>query len=126
MTPSIVERMEHVAVTVADAPRAPAFYEGVPGLRKAPRPESFDFPGAWYRLANLDLHVIGRDQADPPSRRHFALWVADIRATADHLKNAGHPVLWEHKYKIRNVDRFFTEDPDGNRIEIMGPDAGVT
>ena len=121
-----VDKIEHVAVTVADVRRARAFYEGVLGLREVPRPESFDFPGAWYRLGNLDLHVIGRDQTDPPSRRHFALWVQDIRATADALKNAGCPVLWEHKYKIRDIDRFFTEDPDGNRIEVMGPDVGMT
>ena len=121
-----VEKIEHVAITVADVRRARAFYEGVLNLREVPRPESFDFPGVWYRLGNLDLHVIGRDQADPPSRRHFALWVSDIQATAAAVENAGYPVLWEQKYKIKNVDRFFTQDPDGNRIEIMGPDAGLT
>jgi hypothetical protein len=34
----------------------------------------------------------------------------------------GYPVRPEEKYKILTIDRFFTEDPDGNRIEIMGPE----
>jgi len=121
-----VEKMEHVAVIVADVARARTFYEGVLHLREVPRPESFDFPGCWYRLGNLDLHIIGRDQSDPPSRRHFAIWVSEIEATAAAIESAGYPVLWERKYKIRDINRFFTEDPDGNRIEVMGPDAGVT
>jgi hypothetical protein len=37
----------------------------------------------------------------------------------------GCEVLWEHKYKIEGVDRFFTSDPDGNRIEVQGPEEVV-
>src|SRR3712207_7383782 len=44
-----VQRIEHVAVVVTDVARAKRFYGEVLGLTEAPRPESFDFPGAWYR-----------------------------------------------------------------------------
>ena len=118
-----VERIEHVAVTVTDVDRARQFYGGVLGLTEIPRPESFDVPGAWYRNGPADLHLVSRPRADADSRRHVAFYVADLQAAARVLEAGGYPVLWERKYKIRNVDRFFTHDPDGNRIEVMGPEA---
>jgi catechol 2,3-dioxygenase-like lactoylglutathione lyase family enzyme len=117
----VVERIEHVAVIVTDVERAKAFYGGVLGLTEVPRPESFDFPGAWYRNGPTDLHIIGRAQADAQSRRHVAFFVADLQAAARVLKANGYPVLWE-TMKIPRLDRFFTSDPDLNRIEIMAVD----
>jgi catechol 2,3-dioxygenase-like lactoylglutathione lyase family enzyme len=52
-----VQRIEHVAVVVSDVERAKAFYGGVLGLTEVPRPESFDFAGAWYRNGPTDLHL---------------------------------------------------------------------
>ena len=117
-----VERIEHAAVTVTDVDRAKHFYGHVLGLTEIPRPETFDFPGAWYRNGPTDLHIISRAQADSDSRRHVAFYVSAIAAAARILEAHGYPVLWERKYKIRDIDRFFTHDPDGNRIEIMGPE----
>jgi len=117
-----VQRIEHVAVVVSDVDRAKAFYGNVLGLTEVPRPESFDFAGAWYRNGPTDLHIITRPQADAQSRRHVAFYVADLDVAARVLKAHGYPVLPEEKYKILKIDRFFTADPDGNRIEIMGPE----
>src|SRR5690349_3619622 len=116
-----VERIEHAAVTVTDVERAKDFYGRVLGLSEVPRPESFDFGGAWYRNGPTDLHLISRPQADAESRRHVAFYVSDLAAAARVLEANGYPVLWEHKYPIQGIDRFFTHDPDRNRIEIMGP-----
>jgi hypothetical protein len=48
--------------------------------------------------------------------------VSDVHAAARRLSGAGCRVGWESKYKIPGVDRFFTDDPDGNRIEVQGPE----
>src|SRR5213078_2110636 len=109
-----VERIEHTAVIVTDVERAKHFYGGVLGLTEVPRPESFDFPGAWYRNGPSDLHIISRPQADAESRRHVAFYVSDLQTAARVLEGNGYPVLWERKYKILKIDRFFTRDPDGN------------
>ena len=119
-----VQRIEHTALTVTDVARAKHFYGEVLGLTEVPRPESFDFGGAGYRNGPTDLHIIQRPQPDAESRRHVAFYVADLDAAARVLQAAGFPVLWEQKYKIRGIDRFFTADPDGNRIEVMGPERG--
>jgi catechol 2,3-dioxygenase-like lactoylglutathione lyase family enzyme len=113
-----VERIEHVAVTVSDIDRAKEFYGGVLGLTEVPRPETFDFPGAWYRNGPTDLHIISRAQIDGESRRHVAFFVSDLQVAARVLEAHGYPVLWE-TMKISGIDRFFTRDPDGNRIEVM-------
>jgi len=118
-----VERIEHVAVVVTDVLRAKDFYGRVLGMTEVPRPASFDFAGAWYRNGPTDLHLITNPEADARSRRHVAFFVSDLRQAARALEWEGFPVRWETKYKIIGLDRFFTEDPDGNRIEIMGREA---
>ena len=119
-----VRRMDHVAVVVTDVDRARRFYVGVLGLDEVSRPESFDFPGAWFQTGPEVVHLPGQPASEGVGRRHFCLWVDDVHAAARHLGRAGCRVIWEHAYKIKGIDRFFTSDPDGNRIEIQGPEAG--
>ena len=116
-----VVRMDHVQVNVTDLDRARRFYGGVLELEEVPRPESFDFAGAWYRIGDVDLHLVVRPP-EPESDDHVCFWVADVRQTAQALEARGQAVAWQTRYKIRGVDRFFVRDPDGNRIEVQGPD----
>jgi glyoxylase I family protein len=115
-----VERLDHVSIIVTDVARALAFYTGVLGLTEIPRPKSFDFPGAWLQVGPEVIHLLGQPAPDPRGRRHFCLWVADVHAAARYLEGRGLPVRWDTNYKIEGIDRFFTEDPDGNRVEIQG------
>ena len=114
-------RIDHVQINVTDLPRARQFYGGLLGLQETARPESFDFAGCWYRIGDVDLHLVVRDP-EPTSARHFCLWVRDVKAAAKQIEQAGYPVNWDHKYKIRGVDRFFVFDEDNNRVEIQGSD----
>jgi catechol 2,3-dioxygenase-like lactoylglutathione lyase family enzyme len=117
-----VERLDHVSIIVTDVDRALAFYTGVLGLMEIPRPASFDFPGAWLQVGPEVIHLLGQPTPDPRGRRHFCLYVTDVHAAARYLEELGLPVRWDTKYKIGGIDRFFTEDPDGNRVEIQGSD----
>jgi catechol 2,3-dioxygenase-like lactoylglutathione lyase family enzyme len=119
--PVAIARMDHIQINVTDLARARRFYGEVLELREAPRPESFDFAGAWYRIDAVDLHLLVR-APEPDSEDHFCLWVADVHGTAAVLEARGETVAWQDRYKIRGVDRFFIRDPDGNRIEVQGPD----
>jgi catechol 2,3-dioxygenase-like lactoylglutathione lyase family enzyme len=114
-------RVEHLQINVTDLDRAKQFYGGVLELEEVPRPESFDFAGAWYRIREVDLHLVVRER-EPVSARHFCLWVTDVREAAGKLKAGGHPISWQRSFKIPGVDRFFVFDPDDNRIEVQGPD----
>ena len=122
-----VWHFDHVAIYVTDLAQARAFYAGVLGLTEVPRPASFDFPGAWYQVGPAaTLHLLAERQREPASPRHFCFWVADVHAAARRLGSAGCAVEWVAKHKIIGVDRFFTRDPDGNRIEIQGREAAST
>lgn len=125
----VVSCLDHVAIYISEPDRARAFYGGLLGLREVPRPPTFDFPGMWYRIGSdqpggsfVDLHLVGRPgQVEPPSRKHFCLWVNDVHAASELLAAHGYPVDWD-RTKIAGIDRFFTRDPDHNRIEIQGWD----
>ena len=116
------ERIEHVTIIVTSMKRSRDFYGRVLGLSEVPRPESFDFPGAWYQIGPTFLHLLEKTHQDTASARHFALWVTDIHAAADHAGAQGCQVGWQIKHKIPGIDRFFIHDPDGNRIDIQGSD----
>src|SRR5690349_10102427 len=66
-------RIDHVAVIVTDVDRARRFYAEVLSLREVQRPESFDFPGAWFQAgadaAGQVIHLLGHPEADPRGRR---------------------------------------------------------
>src|SRR5438445_7958838 len=100
MTEPEAIRIDHVQINVTDLPRARRFYGDLLGLIETPRPESFDFAGCWYRIGDVDLHLVVRP-AEQPSARHFCLWVTDVHAAAEKYAAAGHPVAWDRKYKIR-------------------------
>jgi len=119
-----IQRIDHVAINVSDMARALAFYGGLLKLNEVPRPKNFDFAGAWYRIGTVALHLVSRGDVDPPSRRHHAFWVSDVRAAAKSIESAGINVTWD-TYKIEGIDRFFVRDPDGNRLEFQGAELAI-
>jgi len=123
--PIKVEALDHVTVQITDVARAKKFYGEVIGLEEVERPESFDFSGAWFRTPNALIHLVSQEKADAASRRHFCLWVADVKGAAKMFETAGYPAQWNTKNKIPGIDRFFVYDPDNNRIEIQGSDGTV-
>jgi len=114
-----VERMDHVAIDVTDMDRARAFYTGLLGLREIPRPASFDFPGAWFETGSAVLHVVSRPDRDAEGRRHICFVVKNLGDAAAAMRAAGFPVSNDGRGTIPGIERFYTVDPDGNRIEIQ-------
>lgn len=111
---------------VTDVVRAAAFYRDVLGLPEVARPASFDFPGAWFAIGPSSggqmLHLIGDETPDPRGRRHFCLLVDDLQAAERHILSHGVEIAWNRRHKIPGIDRFFVYDPDGNRVELQGPE----
>ncbi|MEM9161288.1 MAG: VOC family protein, partial [Verrucomicrobiota bacterium] len=118
-----IEKLDHVALDVMDVDKAASFYGVLLGLKEIARPESFDFPGLWYELGNTVLHIVGPRQPSLGAH-HIAFWVNDVHACAETVREAGFQVEWD-PYKIVGVDRFFTADPEGNRIEIQGTERNL-
>jgi catechol 2,3-dioxygenase-like lactoylglutathione lyase family enzyme len=112
-----VQAIDHVSVLITDLNRSRAFYGDILGLKEIPRPRTFDFVVIWYELGNQHVHLLLKDRADAISPRHFALRVSDVQAARGHFK--AHGIAMQETTPIPGADRFFVQDPDGNRIEII-------
>jgi glyoxylase I family protein len=112
--------MHHVTVNIVDLTAAKAFYGDVLELIEVPRPRSFDFPGAWYQLGATQLHLVGKQEADAFSTAHFALQVMDIDRLRERLAQTSHEI--QEIPPVPGISRFMMRDPDGNLIELVGPE----
>ena len=94
---------------------ARAFYGELLGLVEVEKPEPLrGRGGVWFE----QLHV-GVEQDFAPARKaHPALRVEDLDDVAGRLQAAGAPVQWDEA--LPGVRRFYTADPWGNRVELLG------
>lgn len=112
--------LNHVALHVKDVPASCRFYGDLLGFIALPRP-AFDFPGAWFALGpRQELHLIGdRQQAISSHHQgnHFALKVASIAQTEDHLQSVGLAFM-DPKQRPDGMWQIFLTDPDGHVLEF--------
>ncbi|MGH9092693.1 MAG: VOC family protein [Acidimicrobiales bacterium] len=115
--------LDHVqlAMPAGGEDRAEAFYSGLLGLVRQPKPEPLaSRGGCWFAAGPVVLHL-GVDADFRPARKaHPALVVEDLDALVDHLAAAGAMVRPDHD--LPGVRRCYVDDPFGNRIELI--DAG--
>jgi len=109
----------HTALRISNLPRAEHFYGTVLGLPKVDRP--LKYPGAWYQLGAVQIHLIADAEMrplQPPEKwgrdRHLAIGVADLEAAKAHLLAHG----CEMQMSASGRAAVFTQDPDGNVIEL--------
>jgi catechol 2,3-dioxygenase-like lactoylglutathione lyase family enzyme len=114
--------LDHVQVA---APRgceveARRFYGELLGLPELDKPEPLrGRGGVWFAVGAQQLHVGVQEPFSPARKAHPALRVRaeEVDALALRLAEAGVEVIWDDE--LPDVRRFFSEDPWGNRIELM-------
>ncbi len=116
-------RLDHVQLAAPPGceEQARAFYGGLLGLPEVEKPEPMRASGgAWFTLGDRQLHVGVEDPFVPATKAHPGLSVgeAELDALAARLEDAGAPVTWDDR--LPGVRRFYTADPFGNRIELLG------
>jgi len=115
--------LDHVQVA---APRgsedgARRFYGELLGMPELRKPDALRARGgAWFACGERQLHVGIADPFAPATKAHPALLfdLADLDRLAERLTAAGCEVLWDDA--ISGTRRFYTADPWGNRIELVG------
>ena len=125
---TVIAGYSHVAICVSDVETSRRFYGETLGLPEAARPD-FDFPGAWYQVGPLQLHLMQREDVPSPGRGigpHFALYVPTetFHSNVDRLREAGVPIMIDpNQRESDGIWAAFIKDPDGNIIELtdMGP-----
>lgn len=102
---------------------ARAFYGGVLGLTELPKPEPLAARGGvWFSCGALQLHLGVEPNFRPARKAHPALRVAGYATLLDALARIGAPVREDDA--LEGVTRAFTEDPFGNRIELVAAEEG--
>ena len=99
------------------------FFGRLLGLFEVAKPEALRARGGvWFRVGAQELHIGVQEPFAPALKAHPALLVPSERldALAERLSAAGAAVVWDES--IVGSRRFFTEDPWGNRIELMAGD----
>ena len=114
--------LDHVQVAAPPGSEREArgFYGKLLGLRELEKPEPLrSRGGVWFAVGDRELHVGVDERFIPSIKAHPALRVAPahLDALADRLISAGSPVAWDDS--LAGVRRFYTEDPWGNRIELI-------
>jgi catechol 2,3-dioxygenase-like lactoylglutathione lyase family enzyme len=112
-------RLDHVQLAVprASENEARSFYGAVLGLVELPKPESIrKRGGVWFRAGDQELHLGVEEPFAPARKAHPGLVVDNLDALRDRLRAAG--VAFEDDANIEGVDRLFTHDPFGNRLEL--------
>jgi catechol 2,3-dioxygenase-like lactoylglutathione lyase family enzyme len=115
--------LDHVQVAAPPGSESEArrFYGDLLGLAELEKPEALrGRGGAWFACGSHQLHVGVTEDFSPATKAHPALRVrlADLDPLAARLESAGSTVQWDDA--IPGTRRFYTADPWGNRIELIG------
>jgi len=110
-----------VAAPVESESAARGFYGRLLGLSELEKPEALrGRGGVWFACGDHQLHVGVTEDFAPATKAHPALRVrpAGLDLIANRLAEAGCEVRWDDA--IPGTRRFYTADPWGNRIELIG------
>jgi catechol 2,3-dioxygenase-like lactoylglutathione lyase family enzyme len=100
------------------------FYCGVLGMVELQKPPVLHARGGcWFKSHGAEVHLGVERDFRPATKAHVGLEVTDVDQMAARVVAAGHRVGWDEELAPRR--RFFTDDPFGNRLEILGPRGGA-
>lgn len=98
--------------------KARSFFCDILGFKEVPKPAPLASRGGmWFITGDIRLHLGVESPFSPARKAHPAMTCDQIERLADCLDDAGHPVRWDEN--LPGTRRFYTDDPFGNRIEIL-------
>lgn len=111
--------LDHVQLAIPEGgeDEARRFFVDLLGMNEVPKPANLSPSGCWFTGGTMSLHL-GVDPDFRPARKaHPALLVDDLDGLRIRLEDAG--CVTKDDKPVAGYCRFFTEDPFGNRIELM-------
>ena len=110
-----------VAAPAGSEDDARRFYGELLGMAELRKPDALAVRGGvWFACGDHQLHVGIAEPFAPAIKAHPALLfdLADLVRLGERLAAAGCNVQWDDA--IPGTKRFYTADPWGNRIEMVG------
>jgi catechol 2,3-dioxygenase-like lactoylglutathione lyase family enzyme len=116
----LVKRIHHVAVIVADVEKSQEFYSSVFGLEPIKRLTATISKnrGAWFKLADQELHLQEREGHIDKTEQHLAFLTENFEEVVSRVKTHGGRYQ-EAKLTEGFSKRCFVYDIDDNRIELL-------
>ncbi|MGY4399119.1 catechol 2,3-dioxygenase-like lactoylglutathione lyase family enzyme [Sphingomonas sp. UYAg733] len=112
--------LNHVQIAVPAGGEAAArrFFGEMLELTELPKPaELAARGGCWFALGDRQLHLGIDPDFRAAKKAHIALSTDDLDALEARLTAAGYPIRTDSP--VGGHRRFFTEDPFGNRLELI-------
>ncbi|MET7567263.1 VOC family protein [Streptomyces sp. NPDC005492] len=98
------------------------YYVDTLGMTEIPKPTVLAARGGcWFGAGAVQLHLGVEADFRPARKAHPGLRVTGIEAYAARLKAHGAEVVWDGD--LPGHRRFYSEDPVGNRLEFLEPEA---
>ena len=114
-----VTGIDHVQIAAPPGCEAAAraFYGGLLGLEELPKPPALAANGGcWFRAGAQELHVGVEEMFAPARKAHPGFVVDDLEALRELLAASGLDPVPDGR--IPGTERFYVDDPFGNRIEL--------
>ena len=128
-----IRQLHHISLPTTDLERSRQFYGEVLGLTEIQRPP-FPFPGAWFRLGDRELHLIGGEGARSQGGSRDRSAAAAFRDPGGELRGGAGPVAGAGYHEdveetdpkhlmvmlqpLTGYPQAYIADPDRHLIEI--------
>ncbi|WP_175772840.1 glyoxalase [Paraburkholderia phenazinium] len=112
--------IDHVqlAMPAGGEDNARRFFSEILGLQELPKPaDTAGRGGLWYQCGPMQLHLGVQKEFAPALKAHPGLLVDRLEPIVEALKSAGYALSTD--VPIKGFSRIFTNDPFGNRIELL-------
>ncbi len=117
---TVIVGIDHVqlAMPPGGEAEAEAFYAGVLGIPRVPKPTPLAARGGcWFERDGLRVHLGVEKDFRPAAKAHPALAVHGLAELVSRLRRAGYAVRAGDG--IAGMDQAYVHDPFGNRIELI-------
>lgn len=116
-----IRKCLHTAILVSDLDKARTFYSDILGLEES-QERAFNFPGIWYQIGDYQIHLIHApnwnnlivNEAKWGRNPHLSLGTDNLASIITKLRDRDYPI----QMSASGRNALFTQDPDGNIIEI--------
>jgi hypothetical protein len=116
----MIAALDHIqlAAPPGSEPLLRSYYVEILGMTELRKPPVLAARGGcWFASGAAQLHIGIEDDFRPAKKAHPGIRVDNIHRFAKHLTERGAKVVWD--YDLPGHERFFSEDPVGNRLEFL-------
>jgi catechol 2,3-dioxygenase-like lactoylglutathione lyase family enzyme len=118
----IFDGLDHVqlAAPAGCEEEARRFFGGILGWEEIPKPGTLrKRGGVWFRCGEHEVHIGVQPDFVPAVKAHPAFRVRNLAGLRAHLIRHRVPIADDDARADEGIERFYANDPFGNRIEFL-------